>query len=484
MTEPSAPTRLRRRVAFANLGCRLNIAESDALAARFVAAGYDVSGFAGDLAEARDAGVDAVVVNTCTVTAEADRKSRNLTRRAGRAAGPVAAGGGARPVVVATGCFATGSPEVAASMPGVDYVVDNDRKAGIFDLVQAHLSGEIVQPDQLPADPFGYQAGPQPLHTRATIKIQDGCDNNCTFCIIPQVRGRASSRAPDAILAEAQHLLAQGHRELVVTGVNIGRYQARDLDFAALLEQLLQLPGDYRVRLSSLEPDPLGDRFLALVGHRRLCPHFHLCLQSGSDRILLRMRREYAVDEYLRLAAAIADEVRGSRGVPPQLTTDIMVGFPGETDADFAHTVAVCEQVGFGHIHTFRFSPRQGTRAARMPEAVADGVARQRSRQLRRVADRLTVDYRRSLIGHRQELLVERRSVEGDGTTLLSGYGECYVPITAVGADYERSTGVEPGDVTPVEVAELRKDGSLGGSLHGSLDTTSARSGRRLARSA
>ena len=455
MTETTASAR-PRRVAFANLGCRLNIAESDALAARFVAAGYEVIPFAGNTAEVSDAGFDAIVVNTCTVTTEADRKSRNLTRRAGRAAG-----GGQRPVVVATGCFATGSADVAASMPGVDYVVDNDRKAGIFDLVQGHLSGEVMLPDQLPTDPFGYQAGPQPLHTRATIKIQDGCDNNCTFCIIPQVRGRATSRDPDEVLSEAQRLLAHGHRELVVTGVNIGRYRARGVDFAALLEQLLQLPGEYRIRLSSLEPDPLGDRFLALVGHERLCPHYHLCLQSGSDRVLLRMRREYTVDSYLQLAGSIAGEVRQLRGVPPQLTTDIMLGFPGESDADFTRTLSVCEEVGFGHIHAFRYSPRRGTRAARMPGSVADSVARQRSRQLRQLGDRLTSDYRISLVGHCQQLLVERQRTHPDGTLILTGYGECYVPIATTDSVSPDCIIVQPGEVMRVDIVGLRDDGSL-----------------------
>ena len=451
MTEISA-TR-RRRVAFANLGCRLNIAESDALAARFVGAGYEVSGFGGD---APNTNFDAVVVNTCTVTAEADRKSRNITRRAARAAS-----GTAPAVVVATGCFATGAPAAVAAIPGVDYVIPNQRKAAIFDLVQAHLAGEVVLPDRLPADLFGYRSGVQPLHTRATLKIQDGCDNNCTFCIIPQVRGRAQSRDPDDVLEEAQRLVSLGHRELVVTGVNIGRYRARGLGFAGLLAELLQLTGDYRIRLSSLEPNPLGDDFLALVGNQRLCPHFHLCLQSGSDRTLLRMRREYTVDEYVGIAESIEAEVRRGRRLPPQFTTDVMVGFPGESEADFASTMAVCSRLQFGHIHAFRYSPRQGTRAARMPDPVADDVSRRRSADLRELADRLASRYRATLVGLTQQMLIERRTPRGnDGASYLTGYGECYAPITlAVGV--AQTSGFDVVDIAPVEIDGLSNDLTL-----------------------
>ena len=340
-------------IAFTNLGCRLNIAESDALAARFLAAGYRIVG-AGE-------SPDVVVVNTCTVTGQADRKSRNALQRAirlpppradGRTATGVPAGGPARggdrsaagaaaggALVVATGCYVTAQGGVTCDFPGVDYAVDNDRKSRIFDLVAAHLAGEVADPAALPADPFGYRPGPQPLHTRATIKIQDGCDNHCTFCIIPAVRGRARSRAAPAILQDARRLLADGHHELVLTGVNIGRYDWCGWSFSRLLQELLELPGDYRIRISSLEPDPLDERFIDLTAHDKLCPHLHLCLQSGSDRVLLRMRREYDVDRYLDLITRIR-ATWDRRGVPAHFSTDVLVGFPGETDADFDRTLA------------------------------------------------------------------------------------------------------------------------------------------------
>ena len=426
-------------IAFANLGCRLNIAESDALAARFVAAGYRV-------VPTTDP-ADVVVVNTCTVTGQADRKSRNAVYRAAR----TGAGTGTRPLVVATGCYVTAQGGVACDLPGVDYAVDNDRKSRIFDLVAAHLAGEVVDPADLPADPFGYRPGAQPLHTRATIKIQDGCDNFCTFCIIPAVRGRAQSRPAGDILDEARRLLDEGHRELVLTGVNIGRYRWGEWSFSRLLEELLYLPGEYRVRVSSLEPDPLDDRFIELTGHERLCPHLHLCLQSGSDRVLLRMRREYDVDRYLDLVDRIRT-VWSRRGVPAHFTTDVMVGFPGETEADFARTAAVCETVGFGHIHTFRYSPREGTRAARLPGAVAEPVKAERSAAIRALAAAGRRRLAQCFTGHRQRVLVEQ--VDG---ALATGYGESYLRIQFP------ATGrrPQPGEWYPVTVTGPLPDDNL-----------------------
>ena len=421
-------------IAFTNLGCRLNIAESDALAARFVAAGYRV---------VEDAAADVVVVNTCTVTGQADRKSRNALYRAMRS--------GARPLVVATGCYVTAQGGVACDLPGVDYAVDNDRKSGIFDLVAAHLAGEVADPAALPADPFGYRPGAQPLHTRATIKIQDGCDNFCTFCIIPAVRGRAQSRSADDILDEARRLLDEGHRELVLTGVNIGRYRWGEWSFSRLLEEMLGLPGDYRVRVSSLEPDPLDDRFVELTGHERLCPHLHLCLQSGSDRVLLRMRREYDVDGYLHLVERIRAAWR-RRGVPAHFSTDVMVGFPGETDDDFARTVAVCEAVGFGHIHTFRYSPREGTRAARLPGAVPETIKAERSAAIRALAANGRRRLAQRLTGHRQRVLVEQ--VDG---ALATGYGESYLRIRTPAAGRRP----QPGEWYPVTVTGRLPDDRL-----------------------
>ena len=460
-------------IAFTNLGCRLNIAESDALAARFLAAGYRIVG-AGE-------SPDVVVVNTCTVTGQADRKSRNALQRAirlpppradGRTATGVPAGGparggdrsaagaaagtaprvgeGAGPLVVATGCYVTAQGGVACDLPGVDYAVDNERKSRIFDLVAAHLAGEVADPAALPADPFGYRPGPQPLHTRATIKIQDGCDNHCTFCIIPAVRGRARSRAAPAILQEARRLLADGHHELVLTGVNIGRYDWCGWSFSRLLQELLELPGDYRIRISSLEPDPLDERFVDLTAHDKLCPHLHLCLQSGSDRVLLRMRREYDVDRYLDLITRIR-ATWDRRGVPAHFSTDVLVGFPGETDADFERTLTLCERVDFGHIHTFRYSPRAGTRAARMADAVPEPVKAQRSAAIRELAAAGRRRLARRMCGREQRVLVEETT-----GGIATGYGESYLRVRFPVPDRPAA-----GELRRVTVTRALADGVL-----------------------
>ncbi len=436
------PTATPRTIAFATLGCRLNIAESDALAARFLAAGYRV-------VPAGNGGhpPDVVVVNTCTVTGQADRKSRNALRRAGRDSAARR-----RPLVVATGCYVTAQGGVSCDLPGADYAVDNARKAAIFDLVEACLAGEVADPAALPEDPFGYRPGPQPLHTRPTLKIQDGCDNFCTFCIIPAVRGRARSRPAPAILEEARRLLGDGHRELVLTGVNLGRYDWCGWGFSRLLRELLDLPGDFRIRVSSLEPDPLDDQFVELAAHPRLCPHLHLCLQSGSDRVLLRMRREYDVDRYLALVARIRAVWR-RRGVPAHFSTDVMVGFPGETEADFAATLRVCGEVGFGHIHTFRYSPRAGTRAARLPNAVPEPVKEERSAAVRALAAAGRRRLARRLRGCTQRVLVE--DVAGG---LASGYGESYLRIR-----FPAAVPPAAGELRRVTVAHAAEDGSLTG---------------------
>ena len=405
MTGVAAP-----RVAVESLGCRLNAYESDALAADFAARGYRVVP-PGEPAEV-------VVVNSCTVTDQADRKSRNALYRAGRSGGP-------RPLVVATGCMATGQREAVAAVAGVDYVVDNRNKAGIAALVDAHRAGELAAADGLPAGPFAYGGGEHAARARRFLKVQDGCDNRCSFCIIPFVRGRAVSRPLAAILDEARRVIDNGFHEIVITGVNLGRYRHGGAGFAAMLEALLSLPGDFRVRLSSLEPDREVAPAIELLADDRLCPHLHLCLQSGSDRVLLAMRRLYDLLTFERL-------LERARSIRPGLnaTTDVLVGFPGEEDDDFAETCRAVRRLGFTHCHTFRYAKRAGTRAARMAEQVEEGVKQRRSAAVRRLAARNRDAYVRGMTGARQRLLVE--SVR-DG--VARGYGECYVPIEAPCAD-------------------------------------------------
>ena len=452
MTGPSG----RPRVVVETLGCRLNAYESDALKADFVARGYRV-------VEPGEA-ADVAVVNSCTVTDQADRKSRNALYRAGRSGGPE---DGPQPLVVATGCMATGQRETVAGLPGVDYVVDNEHKAGIAALVEAHLAGEIAAAPALPAGPFAYGCGEHAARARRFLKVQDGCDNRCSFCVIPFVRGRAVSRPLAAILDEARAIVDDGFHEIVITGVNLGRYQDGRTGFAAMLEAVLALPGDFRVRLSSLEPDLLAEPAIDLLADDRLCPHLHLCLQSGSDRVLLAMRRLYD----LRTFARLLDRARRVRG-DLNATTDILVGFPGETDEDFDDTCSAVRDLAFTHCHTFRFAKRDGTRAARMAGQVDERVKQRRSAVVRRLAAANRDAYLRSLAGVRQRLLVE--SVE-DG--IARGYGECYVPIEAPCGDPGLTRGFL--DVR-IDGPPLPGSGSLAATAVGGAAVTDA-AGQRTA---
>ncbi|TVQ17605.1 MAG: tRNA (N(6)-L-threonylcarbamoyladenosine(37)-C(2))-methylthiotransferase MtaB [Spirochaetaceae bacterium] len=397
-----------RRVAFATLGCKLNQHETDSIATAFSRAGYRIVDF--------NDSADAYVLNTCTVTNRADRKSRNLAGRALRTAPSHA-------IVVVTGCYVDSHRDELES-DGRTIVVANEDKHAVFELVDAHFRGEVARPH---GSVFDFDTPDQLFHTRTTIKVQDGCDNFCTFCIIPAVRGRAQSRPVDAVESSVAAAVDTGAREVVLTGVNMSRYAAAGVDFTGLVERVLAVPGDFRVRISSLEPDRLTDRFFALFSDPKLAPHLHLCLQSGSDRVLLAMRRQYTFDEYVRAAQSL-------RAIDPlfNLTTDIIVGFPGETDADFQMTLDAIDRLCFGHVHTFIYSVRRGTRAERMPGHLPASVATERSARVRQHADRAKRSYRSSLVGLRQRLLVER--VDGvQDRVRLTGLGQHYVPVRVDG---------------------------------------------------
>ena len=402
-------------VAFQTLGCRLNQAETESVATDFADAGWRI------VADGETA--DVVVVNTCTVTNQSDRKSRNTINQAARQGA----------VVVVTGCYAESARDELEAQPEVTYVVDNDHKARIFDLVDAHCRGEILHPARLPAGRFDYSTAGRHTRTRTAIKIQDGCDNFCTFCIIPFVRGRAVSRPADDVLRGVRDAVDRGSREIVITGVNMGRYADDGVDFTALLARVLDLPGDFRVRISSLEPEPLDGRFLALFDNPRLCPHLHLCLQSGSERVLLAMRRTYTAAEYRTFAEELLDRHAGFN-----LTTDIIVGFPGETEEDFQASCRISRELGFTHVHTFRYSIRDGTLAARMPGQVPDRVKSARSAEIRRISVTNKRRFRDALVGGRETVLIERVS-----RGRARGYGEHYVPVVLPAAGCSPNSFVE-----------------------------------------
>jgi threonylcarbamoyladenosine tRNA methylthiotransferase MtaB len=412
---------MKRTIAFKTLGCRLNQYETEALASQFSRNDYEVVDF--------NKPADVYIVNSCTVTNQSDQKTRTYVNHASRRK--------TQPMVVVMGCMSPDQQKNFEDNSSVTYVVDNDKKSGIFQLVDAHFKGELVTKENLPNDRFHYEVTDPLFHTRSFIKIQDGCDNFCTFCIIPMVRGIAISRPVDEIKENIRQAVNNGYKEIVITGVNISRYDCDGVGFGELIEEILNMPEDFRLRISSMEPDQINDRFLNLLNHPKLCPHLHLCLQSGSDRILIKMNRMYSIPTYLKFVEKIKE-------VNPlfNLTTDIMVGFPGESEKDFEDTLSVSKKVGFSHIHTFKYSRRTGTRADRMVDQVPEPVKTQRSEQVRKLSEENKVEYFKKLIGLEQTILVER-IING----LASGYGEHYVPVK-----FHANDGIEENSMVKVKL--------------------------------
>jgi len=416
-----------KKVAFKTLGCRLNQYETDALVTDFDKAGYQLVNF--------DESPDVVVVNTCTVTNQSDQKSRTTISQAARA--------NRNAIVVVTGCMANNFKEKLESQDNITFVVENNRKSSILSLVDAHFSGEILHPNQLPQDVFRYEPVQKSLHTRSAVKIQDGCDNFCTFCIIPMVRGRAVSRTVADVLESVRKTIENRFKEIVITGVNIGRYEDGEARFEDLLAQILEVPGDFRVRISSLEPDGFGDRFVELFQHPKLMPHLHLCLQSGSEKTLLRMRRMYDVEQFRKT-------IHQFRSVYPEFnfTTDIIVGFPGETEDEFHQTLDAVREFNFSHVHTFKYSVRKGTRAERLENHIPEKVKTERSAQIRELSEENKKQYLTSFIGKTQDVLVEKIT-QG----IANGYGQHYIPVRF------KASGVQKNSVHTVRLNEIRGGG-------------------------
>lgn len=393
----------KMKVSFKTLGCRLNQHETDALVSSFDRAGFDIVDFKNT--------ADITVINTCTVTSQSDHKSRNIIQQA------IKANPGSQ--IIVTGCMAEQYKNELEKIPGVSLVISNDSKSNIVKLVkQKLLNGNPTI--RLKPNVFSYQPVKKSLHTRAALKIQDGCDNYCTFCIIPQVRGRATSRPVTDIVENVKKIIENGFKEIIITGVNIGRYSHEGIRFVALLEQILAIPGNFRIRISSLEPDGFGSELIDLFENPKLTPHLHLCLQSGSDPILLKMRRMYSVDQYKELVQKIKFKFPNFN-----ITTDIIVGFPGETEKQFNATLKEVKEIGFSHVHTFKYSIRQGTTAARMDNQVDETIKTNRSETIRKASENNKKNYYESFFNKTEKVLVEKHL----GNGWYFGYGQHYIPI-------------------------------------------------------
>ena len=430
------------KVAFHNLGCKVNSYETEAMLAGLKKRGFVEVPF--------EEGADVYVINTCTVTNIADRKSRQMLHRA-KAMDPDAA-------VVAVGCYAQAAGESLLADEAVDIVVGNDRKHELPDLIEAWFESHEKQSaldDIGKSRRFEEMPAECSEHTRAFLKIEDGCNQFCSYCLIPYVRGRVRSRDPEDVLEEARRLAEKGWSEIVLTGIHISSY---GLDFEgdagmraagygapliALLRRLDEIPGIRRIRLGSLEPRLITpENAAALASLRTLCPHFHLSLQSGCDETLRRMNRKYT-------AAEFAEKVRLLREAfdRPALTTDVIVGFPGETEEEFAATVAFLEEIRFAQTHVFRYSRRKGTVADRMPDQIPEPVKAERSAVLLDLNRKNRLAYAKQFIGERREVLLETAE-EGADSPVWTGYTPEYLRLRVSASD-----GM-PGQYVSVTVKE------------------------------
>ncbi|MFQ6057900.1 MAG: tRNA (N(6)-L-threonylcarbamoyladenosine(37)-C(2))-methylthiotransferase MtaB [Anaerolineae bacterium] len=420
------------KVHFTTLGCKLNHSETERLAREFVRAGHQV------VTSPQEA--DLCVVNSCAVTRSAARRSRRAARRPRRL--------NPRVVTVLTGCYAEVAPEAARRIEGIGLVVGNRDKERLLEIL-ADRGYEAEPPAPYPLPPAPYPL--TPIHTRAFVKIQDGCNMSCTFCIIPLARGRERSRPSSQIVAEIRDLVAAGHQEIVLTGVQLSAY-GRDKSHGArtslrdLVAQILDQTDVSRLRLSSLAPWTLDAELLALWRDPRLCRHLHLSLQSGSDGTLRRMRRPYTTARYARAVAMAREMIPGVA-----ITTDIIVGFPGETEAEFEESLRFVEEMAFARLHVFRYSPRPGTEAASLPHQVPHQVKQVRSQAMIALGRQSARRFHRRHLGQQLDVLWETQ--RGDH---WSGFTDNYIPVTTQSAADVANT------ITPVKLAGLTEEGMWG----------------------
>ncbi len=400
------------RVCFYTLGCKVNLNETGALEQMFRGAGFTI------VPEGEEA--DVFVVNSCTVTNFGDQKSRKWLRRAKRE-NPGA-------VTVLTGCYPQAFPEEAANFLEADLVCGNgDRKAildNVLKLLDGHERIVAVTPhkrgerfEELPVERFE-------THTRAFIKVEDGCNRQCAYCVIPRARGPVRSRAEASILNELRQLAASGYREVVLSAISLPSYGLdTGTNLVELVEKCAQVEGIERIRLGSLDPDMLTPEFIArLAAVDKLCPQFHLSLQSGCTATLRRMRRVYTAEQYAQVVADIR-AAYGSR--PVSFTTDCICGFPGETVEDFEESCAFLKQIGFLKVHVFPYSRRSGTPAYDFPAQVHEREKQERSRTMNALAEELRRDVLTTYEGMEDEVLLETALSE----TLFTGYTRLYVPV-------------------------------------------------------
>lgn len=429
-----------KKAALHNLGCKVNGYETEAMQKLLEEDGYEIVPF--------HEKADVYVINTCTVTNIADRKSRQMLHRA-RKLNPEA-------VIVAAGCYVQAQEEAGQAIEGIDILIGNNQKKNLISLLHAHEQHEDIKAvidinhtgefEELYVDSAGD-------HTRAYIKIQDGCNQFCTYCIIPYVRGRIRSRQPEEIVKEVERLADAGYQEVVLTGIHASSYgvdfvnpkmdldswvtmEGEKKDLLYLIQQIHKVEGIRRIRLSSIEPRIITEKFAKeLAKLPKVCPHFHLSMQSGCDATLKRMNRHYTSREYYEKCGILRTYFEH-----PAITTDVIVGFPGETQEEFETTRAFIEKVGFYETHVFKYSRRNGTKAAFMPDQVPEQKKAERSQILLDLCKKKKKEFEDQMIGKQVEVLLEE-TFEKDGVLYRTGLTKEYVKV-AVKADNTRENQI------------------------------------------
>jgi threonylcarbamoyladenosine tRNA methylthiotransferase MtaB len=428
-----------KTAAFLTLGCKVNSYETEAMQGLFEKAGFIVVEFTEH--------ADIYIINTCTVTNIADRKSRQMLHKARKM--------NENAIVVAVGCYAQAAQDVLEQDEAIDIVIGNNRKKDIIHILNEYYEGRSN--DYSSVIDIGQEAEYETLSiasvaekTRAYIKIQDGCNQFCSYCIIPYARGRVRSRLKEEIIQEVDNLVSKGYKEIVLTGIHLSSYgvdfgipkeSVGDSSLLQLIVDLSSINGLERIRLGSLEPRIITDEFVkTLSKNTKFCPHFHLSLQSGCDETLLRMNRKYSSEEYYEKCILLRKYFDN-----PAITTDVIVGFPGETEEEFSVTKEFLRKISFAQMHIFKYSPRKGTKAESMPNQIKEEIKTKRSNCLLALEAEMALEYQNTFIGKSERILIEE-SVEINGQTYQMGHNERYLKL-AIKAEQDCSNKIVFGIV-------------------------------------
>lgn len=431
---------MSKKVAFVSLGCKVNQYETNAMSQEFIEAGYEVVDF-NDIA-------DIYIVNTCTVTNIADRKSRQMLRRV--------KDNNKDAILVASGCYAQVGKQELEKIEEIDLIIGNNEKKDIVRIIENYQSAKLQQSNNsiisdvmMQKEYVEFGTTTYTEKTRAVVKIQDGCDRFCSYCIIPYARGRVRSRKLENVINEVEQIVEKGIKEVVITGIHIASYGKdfkENIGLIDLLEKLNQIQGLQRIRLGSIEPTIITEGFVDRLSKlEKICDHFHLSLQSGCDETLKRMNRRYTTSEF-----EIVTKLLRNKFPNASLTTDIIVGFPGETEAEFEQTYEFLNKIAFYKMHVFKYSQRKGTKAAVMPNQIDGTIKEQRSRRLIELSDKNEQKYNSSYIGKVVEVLFE----EMDGE-YYKGHTKNYMQVLAKGESLEN------------KIVNVRVDDTINNDLYG-----------------